>query len=968
MSRANLWRASLLMIALTAIACGQEVPVEAEQAGTLASREDAVQSENKVLILGSTVVGGQNSVEANAARALDPNLVVEVVTDAQWATMTPQDFSTYRGIILGDAGCASLGAVQAAVANRHAWGPAINGNIFIAGTAPVHNGAYAVTKQGIAFAIHRYGSTGMYISLSCYYQNAAPNTHVELLEPFGMFSVQGGGCHPTAHIVAKHSKLDPLTDAAMSNWPCSVNAKFDTFPMGNFAPWSVAVFPSEPSLGAGKHQYVDGTVGAPYILTRGARLLGCGNAEQEVGEACDYGQEANGLAGSDCSATCQFNWCGNGILDEGETCDDGFLNGVGECPMSCRVLPPPPPTRLPPVARCKDVVLSAGPFCGGVSALIDDGSSDPDGDLVACVQSVTLFGLGTTSATVTCTDLHGLTSTCVGSVQVKDDIAPSISCPAASTFECGTGTAQLTPAEAQDNCGAPSVTHSMAGEGYSLGAARQVTWRASDGQNEATCSTSLTMVDTLAPTLALNGAAAQQLECGVSQYTEAGATASDVCAGDLSSRIAISNAVNAAATGSYSVTYRVADDSNNAATMVRTVNVKDTLAPSLSLVGAASMRLECGVDSFNNPGATAVDHCSGNLTGAILTSGAVNAAAVGTYPVTYSVKDGAGLSASVVRTVQVADAKAPVLTLNGSNPQVVECGVGQYVEAGATASDVCTGNLSSRITISGAVNAAVKGAYSVGYSVKDASNNAAMLERTVNVVDTKAPSITLLGSASMSITKGSTFVDPGATAADACSGNLTSAIVKTGSVNTAVAGTYTLQYQVQDGQGLSATVTRTVTVTEDSCSATVTVKPTQKIWPPNHKYVSFSLADCAAVALSNTGCGSTGGGNNPIDSMGTILSIYSDEAEDSSGNGDGNTVDDIVITGKSTFKVRAERQGGGNGRVYGVKFKVTDASGNVQTAMCKFAVPHDQGQGNQAIDNGAAAGYTLNAPTWLAAQ
>jgi hypothetical protein len=74
--------------------------------------------------------------------------------------------------------------------------------------------------------------------------------------------------------------------------------------------------------------------------------------------------------------------------------------------------------------------------------------------------------------------------------------------------------------------------------------------------------------------------------------------------------------------------------------------------------------------------------------------------------------------------------------------------------------------------------------------------------------------------------------------------------------------------------------------------------------------------------------------------MGTILSIYSDEAEDATGNGDGSTVNDIVITGKSSFKVRAERLGKGNGRVYGVNFKVTDTSGAVQTATSKFVVPH----------------------------
>jgi hypothetical protein len=141
----------------------------------------------------------------------------------------------------------------------------------------------------------------------------------------------------------------------------------------------------------------------------------------------------------------------------------------------------------------------------------------------------------------------------------------------------------------------------------------------------------------------------------------------------------------------------------------------------------------------------------------------------------------------------------------------------------------------------------------------------------------------------------------------------------------------------------------------------VTVKPTQQIWPPNHKYQSFSLSDCAAVVT--TSCGDTQGNSANIDGLGTILSISSDEVEDAQGNGDGSTLNDIVITGRSTFQLRAEREGKGNGRVYGVNFKVTDSSGAVQTATCKFVVPHDQSD-RQIFDDGAAAGYTVNAPAW----
>ena len=79
--------------------------------------------------------------------------------------------------------------------------------------------------------------------------------------------------------------------------------------------------------------------------------------------------------------------------------------------------------------------------------------------------------------------------------------------------------------------------------------------------------------------------------------------------------------------------------------------------------------------------------------------------------------------------------------------------------------------------------------------------------------ETEPPTITLLGDAEMQIAQGDTFIDPGATAMDANGNDLTASIVITGTVNTTVAGTYTLNYDVSNASGVAAdTVTRTVTV------------------------------------------------------------------------------------------------------------------------------------------------------------
>jgi len=143
-----------------------------------------------------------------------------------------------------------------------------------------------------------------------------------------------------------------------------------------------------------------------------------------------------------------------------------------------------------------------------------------------------------------------------------------------------------------------------------------------------------------------------------------------------------------------------------------------------------------------------------------------------------------------------------------------------YTDPGATASDNIDGDITNSIVVAGdAVNTTVAGTYIVTYDVSDAAGNpATQVTRTVTVIastlDTSAPVITLLGANSLNLTVGDTYTDPGATALDNIDGNITSSIVVGGdTVNTAVAGTYVVTYDVSDAAENSALqLTRTVNV------------------------------------------------------------------------------------------------------------------------------------------------------------
>ncbi|MCC1485682.1 DUF5011 domain-containing protein, partial [Winogradskyella immobilis] len=166
---------------------------------------------------------------------------------------------------------------------------------------------------------------------------------------------------------------------------------------------------------------------------------------------------------------------------------------------------------------------------------------------------------------------------------------------------------------------------------------------------------------------------------------------------------------------------------------------------------------------------------------------------------------------------------APVITLNGSS--IVDLNVGDtYTELGATATDNIDGDLTGNINITGTVNTSIAGVYIVTYSVSDVAGNSASVDRTVNVnADITAPVITLNGSSVIDLNVGDTYTELGATATDNIDGDLTGNINITGTVDTSIAGVYTVTYSVSDVAGNSASVDRTVNVNADTTAPVITL-------------------------------------------------------------------------------------------------------------------------------------------------
>ena len=157
------------------------------------------------------------------------------------------------------------------------------------------------------------------------------------------------------------------------------------------------------------------------------------------------------------------------------------------------------------------------------------------------------------------------------------------------------------------------------------------------------------------------------------------------------------------------------------------------------------------------------------------------------------------------------DGANPELELFGGAGITREAGQA-WAEPGAAGHDARDGNITSSITVTGTVDMNTTGTYVLTYSVADAAGNTDTATRSVTVVDTTAPALTLLGDANMTHAENTAWVDPGATASDSLDGNLTSSITITGTVDFNITGVYTLTYSVTDGASNETNATRTVNV------------------------------------------------------------------------------------------------------------------------------------------------------------
>jgi len=151
-------------------------------------------------------------------------------------------------------------------------------------------------------------------------------------------------------------------------------------------------------------------------------------------------------------------------------------------------------------------------------------------------------------------------------------------------------------------------------------------------------------------------------------------------------------------------------------------------------------------------------------------------------------------------------------------------------------------------------------------------------------------------------------------------------------------GTHELSLRAFDGVNTVISEPCSVTVILDEESPRLSPQPSvRQLWPPNHVLVPVTIAVNAQD-------------NSPVP-IHLDVSVICDEPINAVG--DGNTEPDWIIDGVEDgpggfvyLRLRAERQGKGDGRTYTITIVATDAYGNSSSAQVQIVAPHDRGRRN----------------------
>jgi len=446
--------------------------------------------------------------------------------------------------------------------------------------------------------------------------------------------------------------------------------------------------------------------------------------------------------------------------------------------------------------------------------------------------------------------VHGNSSTCQQSVVVKDDQAPTITCPATVTVNADPGSCAATNVPlgsptTGDNCGVGSVTNN-APASFPVGTTT-VTWTVTDVHgNSATCTQVVTVRDSEPPQFTCPAgitAINDPGQCsGVVNFTPPSGT--DNCSGSVTVQTGGLPSGSAFPKGSTLNTFVVTDASGNYATCSFTVTVNDTELPTIACptdltVGANS---GCSATNVSLVVPAASDNCGvASVTSDAQVTGIPSDVEEGLLITSVMMSEGVATVSWLSETGKTYRLFYKD-SLTATNWSAV---AGDVTAAGATTSKTDfvgsrarrfyrVQRLANNVTASFAA-----GTNLVTWTVMDTSGNTNFCVQRVMVLDTTAPAINcpadlfFTADAGQSSRSNVTF---GVTATDNCGAPNVVSIPASGS--TFPIGTTTVTNTATDASGNQSRCTFTVTVKSGADLAVFVSGPANVITGSNFTYTT----------------------------------------------------------------------------------------------------------------------------------
>lgn len=205
-------------------------------------------------------------------------------------------------------------------------------------------------------------------------------------------------------------------------------------------------------------------------------------------------------------------------------------------------------------------------------------------------------------------------------------------------------------------------------------------------------------------------------------YIEQGATVK-LLKRNLTSKLKITGSVDTSKVGKYTITYKV----NYGIFKIkntRKVLVVDRVKPTIELTGEKEVNI-CPNKDFIELGYTAYDEYDGDITSKVKIDKKEDR-------IIYTVEDSSKNKYSITRKINKIDKEKPEITLKGNSTIYLSL-EDKYQEPGYEALDNCSGDITSKVEVSGEVKEKTEGIYTLTYQVEDDSGNKTHITREVRV-------------------------------------------------------------------------------------------------------------------------------------------------------------------------------------------------------------------------------------------